>query len=283
MYIMFPKFDPVIFTIGSISARWYGFMYFLSLIFAIWYGKKIALKKNIYNMNEIEIFIYSIFLGACIGGRIGYVIFYNFSYFSKNILHIFYVWEGGMSFHGGLIGATIVIVYLSFKYKKKILEISDFIIPLVPFGLGAGRLGNFINSELWGRISPNFSYAMIFPNSQYQDLEIIKKHPELKILLDQYGGLPRHPSQLYEFFLEGVVLFFIIYFFTRKNRTTGSVSGLFLISYGTFRSVLEFFREPDSQIGLFKNIMTMGQILSIPMIILGFIIVFKTFYQKPDH
>lgn len=279
---MFPNFNPIIFNIGPISARWYGLMYFFSLVFAVWYGKKKVLKNKIYNIKKTETFIYSIFLGSCIGGRIGYIIFYNFPYYSNNILHIFYIWEGGMSFHGGLIGGIITILYLSFKYKKKILEISDFIVPLVPFGLGAGRLGNFINSELWGRISPNFSYAVIFPNSQYQDLEIIKKHPELKILLEKYGGLPRHPSQLYEFFLEGVVLFFIIYFFTKKNRSTGSVSGLFLITYGVFRSILEFFREPDPQIGLFKNMITMGQILSIPMIILGIIIIFKTFYKKSD-
>ncbi|QCI19991.1 MAG: prolipoprotein diacylglyceryl transferase [Buchnera aphidicola (Brevicoryne brassicae)] len=282
MYIMFPNFNPIIFNIGPISARWYGLMYFFSLVFAVWYGKKKVLKNKIYNIKKTETFIYSIFLGSCIGGRIGYIIFYNFPYYSNNILHIFYIWEGGMSFHGGLIGGIITILYLSFKYKKKILEISDFIVPLVPFGLGAGRLGNFINSELWGRISPNFSYAVIFPNSQYQDLEIIKKRPELKILLEKYGGLPRHPSQLYEFFLEGVVLFFIIYFFTKKNRSTGSVSGLFLITYGVFRSILEFFREPDPQIGLFKNMITMGQILSIPMIILGIIIIFKTFYKKSD-
>jgi len=279
---MFPNFNPIIFNIGPISARWYGLMYFFSLVFAVWYGKKKVLKNKIYNIKKTETFIYSIFLGSCIGGRIGYIIFYNFPYYSNNILHIFYIWEGGMSFHGGLIGGIITILYLSFKYKKKILEISDFIVPLVPFGLGAGRLGNFINSELWGRISPNFSYAVIFPNSQYQDLEIIKKRPELKILLEKYGGLPRHPSQLYEFFLEGVVLFFIIYFFTKKNRSTGSVSGLFLITYGVFRSILEFFREPDPQIGLFKNMITMGQILSIPMIILGIIIIFKTFYKKSD-
>ncbi|QCI22285.1 prolipoprotein diacylglyceryl transferase [Buchnera aphidicola] len=280
MYIIFPKLNPIIFSIGPISARWYGFMYFISLIFALWYGKKIALKNKICNIKKIETFIYSIFLGACLGGRIGYILFYNFSYFLDNLLCVFYIWKGGMSFHGGLIGATIAIVYLSFKHKKKILEISDFIVPLVPFGLGAGRLGNFINSELWGRVSPNFSYAMIFPNSQNQDLEMIKKYPELKNLLNEYGGLPRHPSQLYEFFLEGVVLFLIIYFFTKKNRPIGSVSGLFLFLYGIFRSILECFREPDPQIGLFKNAITMGQILSIPMIIIGLIILFQTFYKE---
>ncbi|ADP67410.1 prolipoprotein diacylglyceryl transferase [Buchnera aphidicola] len=281
MYIFFPKLNPIIFTIGPVSARWYGFMYVISFLFAMWYGKKCSIKnKKIWYKKKIETLLYSIFLGSCIGGRIGYIIFYNFSYYSQNMLSVFYIWEGGMSFHGGLIGAIIVMSYFSFKYKKKILEISDFITPLIPFGLGAGRIGNFINSELWGRVSPNFSYAMIFPNSQNQDLKEIKKYPELQLLLDQYGALPRHPTQLYEFFLEGILLFFIIYFFSKKDRPTGSISGLFLIFYGLFRIFIEFFREPDPQIGLLKNIITMGQILSLPMIIAGLIIMYKSCYKK---
>ncbi|ACL30234.1 prolipoprotein diacylglyceryl transferase [Buchnera aphidicola] len=281
MYIFFPKLNPIIFTIGPVSARWYGFMYVISFLFAMWYGKKCSIKnKKIWYEKKIETLLYAIFLGSCIGGRIGYIIFYNFSYYSQNMLSVFYIWEGGMSFHGGLIGAIIVMSYFSFKYKKKILEISDFITPLIPFGLGAGRIGNFINSELWGRVSPNFSYAMIFPNSQNQDLKEIKKYPELQLLLDQYGALPRHPTQLYEFFLEGILLFFIIYFFSKKDRPTGSISGLFLIFYGLFRIFIEFFREPDPQIGLLKNIITMGQILSLPMIIAGLIIMYKSCYKK---
>ncbi|ACL30788.1 prolipoprotein diacylglyceryl transferase [Buchnera aphidicola] len=281
MYIFFPKLNPIIFTIGPVSARWYGFMYVISFLFAMWYGKKCSIKnKKIWYEKKIETLLYSIFLGSCIGGRIGYIIFYNFSYYSQNMLSVFYIWEGGMSFHGGLIGAIIVMSYFSFKYKKKILEISDFITPLIPFGLGAGRIGNFINSELWGRVSPNFSYAMIFPNSQNQDLKEIKKYPELQLLSDQYGALPRHPTQLYEFFLEGILLFFIIYFFSKKDRPTGSISGLFLIFYGLFRIFIEFFREPDPQIGLLKNIITMGQILSLPMIIAGLIIMYKSCYKK---
>lgn len=281
MYINFPNFNPVIFSIGSISAYWYGLMYLTSFMFAVWYGKKNNIKnKMTWDEKKIETLLYAIFLGSCIGGRIGYIIFYNFLYFSQNISYIFYIWKGGMSFHGGLIGAIITIFYFSLKNKKKMLEISDFITPLVPFGLGAGRLGNFINSELWGRVAPDFSYAMLFPNSKYQDLKFIINHPKLKPLMDQYGVLPRHPSQLYEFFLEGIVLFFIIYIFTKKSRPIGSTSGLFLIAYGIFRIIAEFFREPDPQIGLFKNIVTMGQILSIPMIIIGFIIMFKAFHKK---
>jgi len=256
-------------------------MYFISFCFAIWYGKNCRIKNYTqWYKKKIEILLYSIFLGSCIGGRIGYILLYNFTYFSQNILHIFYTWEGGMSFHGGVIGAIITMLYFSLKYKKNILEISDFIVPLVPFGLGAGRLGNFINSELWGRVSPHFRYSMIFPNSQYQDLEIVKRCPNLKPILYKYGALPRHPSQLYEFFLEGIVLFLIIHYFSKKNRPIGSISGVFLFFYGIFRIFVEFFREPDPQIGLFNNMMTMGQILSIPMIIAGLIIFFQSFYKK---
>lgn len=276
----FHNFNPVIFSFGPICPRWYGFMYFVSFIFALWYVKRNNIKKNTWYKEKTDVLVYSIFLGSCIGGRIGYIIFYNISYFSKNVLHIFYIWEGGMSFHGGLIGAFFTIIYFSLKYEKKILEISDFIIPAVPFGIGAGRIGNFINGELWGRVAPNFSYAVIFPNSKYQDIYVVQKNPQLKFLLEKYGALPRHPSQLYEFFLEGFVLFFIIYFFTKKNRPTGSVSGLFLFFYGIFRSFSEFFREPDPQIGFFKNTITMGQILSIPMIIMGLVIIFKSYYKN---
>lgn len=280
MYINFPHLNPIIFSIGPISGRWYGFMYIISFIFALWYGKKNIKKKQIkWKTKKIEILLYTVFLGACIGGRIGYVIFYNTIYFFKHPLSIFYIWQGGMSFHGGLIGAIISIVYFSFKHKIKILEISDFITPLIPFGLGAGRLGNFINSELFGRVSVNFPYAIIFHNSQYQDLKEIIKNPQLITLFQKYGALPRHPSQLYEFFLEGIILFFIIYIFQKKNRPTGTTTSLFLITYGIFRIIVEFFREPDVQLGLFQNTLTMGQILSIPMIFLGLIIL-KLIYKK---
>ncbi|WP_425619586.1 prolipoprotein diacylglyceryl transferase [Buchnera aphidicola] len=280
MYIFSPKFNPIIFSIGPISAHWYGFMYVISFIFATWYTK--YNKKNKIKLcdKKIEILLYFVFIGSFIGGRIGYIIFYNFAYFYKNILHIFYIWEGGMSFHGGLIGAIISILYFSLKYKKNIFEISDFISPLIPFGLGAGRLGNFINGELWGRVSPNFSYAMIFPNSKYQDIKIAENNANLKLLLDKYGSLPRHPSQLYEFFLEGIVLFLIMNFISKKKTNKGFVSGIFLIFYGIFRIFSEFFREPDPQIGLLYNIITMGQILSLPMIIFGFIIIFQPCFIK---
>ncbi|CAL4324349.1 prolipoprotein diacylglyceryl transferase [Buchnera aphidicola] len=279
MYINFPHLNPVIFSIGPISAHWYGFMYLISFIFALWYRKKNNINNKLFSKKEEEILLYYVFLGACIGGRIGYIIFYHFLYFTNHILYIFEIWKGGMSFHGGLIGAIAVIFYFSLKYQKKFLEISDFIVPLIPFGLGAGRLGNFINGELWGRIALNIPFAMIFPQSRYEDIKLTKIYPQLQSLLHKYGSLPRHPSQLYEFFFEGVILFLIIYLFKKKNRPIGSVSGVFLISYGIFRIIIEFFREPDPQIGLFYNLITMGQILSAPMVITGLIIIIKSFHN----
>lgn len=228
----------------------------------------------------MESFLYTIFLGSCIGGRIGYIIFYNFSYFSQHILCSFHIWEGGMSFHGGLIGAIISMYYISIKNKINMLIVSDFISPLIPFGLGAGRLGNLINGELFGRFAPNFPYAFLFPNTKNQDLALAFKYPQLQPIIERYGALPRHPSQIYELILEGILLFLIIYLFDKKNTPIGITSGVFLIFYGVFRIIAEIFREPDAQIGYIQKYFTMGQILSIPMIIFGFIIIFFSFYKK---
>lgn len=242
--------------------------------------KKLLKKKN---KIKLESFLYTIFLGSCIGGRIGYIIFYNFSYFSQNILCIFHIWEGGMSFHGGLIGAIIGMYCISIKNKIKLLVLSDFFSPIIPFGLGAGRLGNLINGELWGRIAPNFPYAVFFPNAKNQDIELAVKEPQLQLILEKYGALPRHPSQIYEFILEGILLFWIMHMFNRKKRSIGSTSGVFLLSYGILRIIAEIFREPDIQVGFINNYFTMGQILSIPMVICGLIIIFISYYKKQSN
>ncbi|CAL4325067.1 Phosphatidylglycerol--prolipoprotein diacylglyceryl transferase [Buchnera aphidicola (Protaphis terricola)] len=275
MYITFPKLNPIIFSIGPLSIRWYGLMYVISFIFAFFYGKKYLKKKN--NKIQIDQFLYTIFFSSCIGGRIGYILFYNFSYFTQNILCIFHIWEGGMSFHGGLIGAIISIYYISIKNKIKFLIISDFLVPIIPFCLAAGRLGNLINGELWGRVAINFPYAVISSNTKFYDLKLALNNPELQPIIEKYGALPRHPSQIYEFILEGILLFLIIYLF--KKKAIGSLSSIFLISYGILRIIAEIFREPDPQIGLIQNFITMGQILSIPMIIFGCII-FILIYKK---
>ena len=186
-------------------------------------------------------------MGVILGGRIGYVFFYQLPSFLDNPLYLFRIWEGGMSFHGGVIGVVTAIIIYAKRHQRSILSVGDFIVPLLPVGLGAGRIGNFINSELWGRVTDS-PFGVIFPNA---------------------GPLARHPSQLYEFALEGVLLLIILLLFIRKPKPAGSVAGLFLLGYGIFRFIIEFAREPDAQLGLLTLGLSMGQILSLPMIVIG--------------
>ncbi len=183
--------------------------------------------------------LYAGFLGVFLGGRIGYVLFYNFPVFLNDPLYLFRVWDGGMSFHGGLIGVILVMVIFARRTKRNFFQVADFIAPLIPFGLGAGRLGNFINGELWGRVDPSVPFTMLFPGSRAEDIALLPSHPEWQSIFDTYGVLPRHMSQLYELALEGVVLFIILNLYIRKPRPMGAVSGLFLIGYGAFRIIVE--------------------------------------------
>lgn len=251
-FIAFPQFDPVIFEIGSVGLRWYGLMYLIGFIFARWLAIQRAKKPySGWTVEQIDSLLFNGFLGVFLGGRIGYVLFYQWDYFLQEPAYLFRVWEGGMSFHGGLIGVIISMLITVKLQKRYFWATADFVAPLIPFGLGMGRIGNFINDELWGRVT-DVSWAVLFPSGGY---------------------LPRHPSQLYEAFLEGFVLFIILNYFIGKPRPTGSVAGLFLIGYGSFRFLVEFFREPDPQLGLyFGQHISMGQILSLPMIILGVLI-----------
>lgn len=279
-YFYCPNFNPIILTIGPISLHWYGAMYVLSFVFAIWFLKhhKCFFTSTLkLNEQDIEYLFCLVFLGVLIGGRVGYAIFYQWSFFSQNLLWVFKIWQGGMSFHGGLIGVIISIMFFSYCKGCSFFKISDLIIPVVPFGLGLGRLGNFINGELWGRVTVNVPWAMLFNNAIYQDLLISQEDLKWRLLFDYYGALPRHPSQLYEMFLEGIVLFLIINLFIRKLRPIGSVSGLFLTFYGLFRILAECFRQPDSQLGLINNIFTLGQILSFPMVLIGVIIIYLSY------
>lgn len=272
-YLVFPQFDPVIFSLGPVSLRWYGLMYLIGFIFAMWLAIYRANQPNsCWSKDDVENLLYTCFLGVCFGGRMGYVLFYNLPLFLDNPLYLFKIWDGGMSFHGGLIGVISVIIWFSRRRQYSVFQISDFIAPLVPFGLGTGRLGNFINGELWGRVTSNTPWAMLFPHSRNEDLVLLLNNPQWQLLFNQYGVLPRHPSQIYEMLLEGIVLFTILNLFIRQPRPMGSVSGLFLICYGIFRIVVEFFRQPDIQLGLFNGIISMGQILSFPMIVAGIII-----------
>lgn len=199
-------------------------------------------------------------------------------------LYLFRVWDGGMSFHGGLIGVIVVMIIFARRTKRSFFRVSDFIAPLIPFGLGAGRLGNFINGELWGRVDLNFPFAMLFPSLPYRRYFAAANQPAVAIHFDTYGVLPRRPSQLYELLLEGVVLFIILNLYIRKPRPMGAVSGLFLIGYGAFRIIVEFFRQPDAQFtGARVQYISMGQILSIPMIVAGVIMMVWAYRRSPQQ
>ncbi|MFQ3197053.1 MAG: phosphatidylglycerol:prolipoprotein diacylglycerol transferase [Paraglaciecola sp.] len=252
-HITFPQIDPIIFSIGPLSLRWYGLMYLIGFAAAFWLAG-VRLSRTNWSKEQLSDLLFWGFLGVILGGRIGYVMFYQFELFLSDPLYLFKIWTGGMSFHGGLLGVLAALWWFSKKVKCTFLEVGDFIAPLVPIGLGAGRIGNFINSELWGRTT-DVSWGIIFPGA---------------------GPMPRHPSQLYEFALEGVVLFAILWLFSRKPRPVGAVSGLFLLAYGSFRFLVEFFRQPDQHIGLYDGLLpqgiSQGQILSLPMIIGGFIL-----------
>lgn len=247
-YLTFPNIDPVLVSIGPLSIRWYGLMYLVGFAFALWLANRRADKPGSgWTREQVSDLLFAGFLGVVIGGRVGYVLFYNFDLFLQDPLYLFKVWTGGMSFHGGLLGVIAAMFWYARKNHRRFFEIADYVAPLVPFGLGVGRLGNFMNGELWGRVT-DVPWAMVFPNG---------------------GPFPRHPSQLYEMLLEGIVLFIILNIFIKKSRPLGAVSGLFLIGYGSFRFLVEYVREPDQQLGLFGGFISMGQILSLPMIILG--------------
>ncbi|MGX9418408.1 prolipoprotein diacylglyceryl transferase [Vibrio sp. RC27] len=251
-YLPFPEIDPVAIAIGPIAIHWYGLMYLLGFLFANWLANRRASKPNSgWTKEQVSDLLFACFIGVVVGGRVGYVLVYNFDYFIQDPLYLFKVWSGGMSFHGGLVGVITAMFWYAHRQQRRFFAVADFVAPLVPFGLGLGRLGNFMNGELWGRTT-DVPWAFVFPNA---------------------GELPRHPSQLYEFALEGVVLFFILNWFIRKPRPVGSVSGLFLLGYGFFRFIIEYFREPDAQLGLYGDIISMGQILSLPMIIPGLLLV----------
>ncbi|MCY9850522.1 prolipoprotein diacylglyceryl transferase [Pectobacterium jejuense] len=281
-YLAFPQFDPVIFSIGPLALHWYGLMYLVGFVFAMWLAVRRANKPGSgWTKDEVENLLYMGFLGVFVGGRLGYVLFYAFPSFLENPLYLFKVWDGGMSFHGGLMGVICVMLWFAHRTKRHFFQVADFIAPLIPFGLGAGRLGNFINGELWGRVTTDTPWAMLFPGSRGEDMALAVSNLQWQAIFNQYGMLPRHPSQLYQMMLEGVALFIILNLFIRKSRPMGSVSGLFLIGYGMFRIITEFFRQPDAQLGLFGGLFSMGQILSLPMVIAGILMMVWAYRRQP--
>lgn len=252
--LIHPQFDPVALSIGPIAIRWYGLMYLVAFAQFILLGRyRIRTQPGLLTAEQLDDLLFYGMLGVILGGRLGQVFFYDPAYYFSHPLEILAVWKGGMSFHGGFLGVLIASVLWARKFNIEWLKLTDFIAPLTPLGLAAGRLGNFINGELWGRVTDaSLPWAMVFPQSG--DL------------------LPRHPSQLYHFALEGVTLFVILWLYTKKPRPSGAASGLFLIGYGAFRSFTEYFREPDSGIFGHSYTISMGQWLSLPMILIGLIL-----------
>lgn len=252
MAMMHPQFDPVAISLGPLSVHWYGLMYLAGFIQFLLLGRLRLRQTHIasqgFHYKYLEDILFTGVLGVILGGRLGYVIFYMPSHYLTHPLDIFKLWEGGMSFHGGFLGVLLAMYWMAKRHQQHFFQVTDLIAPLIPFGLAFGRLGNFINGELWGRPT-EASWGMIFPAA---------------------GDLvARHPSQLYQFVGEGLCLGFILWWYSSKPRALGAVSGLFLLGYGAFRFLAEFAREPDNFLGLLALGLSMGQWLSLPMIVLG--------------
>ncbi len=257
--LLYPNIDPVAISLGAVKVHWYGIMYLIGFASAWLLGRARA-KKAGWTTEQIDDVIFFAAMGIVIGGRVGYVLFYNFPGLISNPLVLFKIWQGGMSFHGGLVGVLVSMFLFARKYQYGFFHVTDFIAPLVPIGLCAGRIGNFINGELWGKPTEFF----------------------LGVLVPGLSGGARHPSNLYEAALEGAVLFVILWVYSNKPRPLMAVSGLFLLMYGLFRFLLEFVRLPDAQLGyLAFDWLTMGQVLTIPMLMAGGFIIIKA-YQKRD-
>ena len=244
----FPQIDPIIFSIGPLAVRWYGMMYLLGFVGGYFVMCHVArLREYPINKEQISDLLFYGVIGVVAGGRIGYTLFYNANYYLSRPWEIFYVWEGGMSFHGGLLGVVTVLLLYAYRRNFSLLMIADLVVSAVPIGLGFGRIGNFINAELWGRVT-DLPWGIVFPGA---------------------GPQPRHPSQLYEAALEGLLLFTVIYILHRKRVRQGVAGFSFLTLYGLFRFLVEFVRQPDAHLGFLWGGATMGQLLSLPMIVVG--------------
>ncbi len=256
--LIHPQIDPVALQIGPIAIHWYGLTYLAAFALFFFLATRRLRHEPFASITgpgawarrDIEDMLFLGVMGVIIGGRLGYCLFYKPAYYATHPLEIFYVWQGGMSFHGGLLGVLLAQWWFARSRHRPWLQVMDFIAPCVPLGLASGRLGNFLNGELWGRFSsPDLPWGMVFKNSG--------------------SMLPRHPSQVYQFLLEGVLLFVLLWLYARKPRRMGQVSGAFLVGYGVFRFIAEFYRQPDDHLGVLALGMTMGQWLCVPMVLAG--------------
>jgi phosphatidylglycerol:prolipoprotein diacylglycerol transferase len=251
--IAYPQFNPVALQLGPIAIHWYGITYLVAFGLFIWLGamrvRLAQFASRDWTRRDVEDLLFYGVLGVVLGGRIGYVLFYKPTYYAAHPLEVFAVWKGGMAFHGGLLGVLAATALFARSRGRQFLDVTDLIAPCVPTGLASGRIGNFINGELPGRVAdPSLSWGMVYPNA---------------------GPLPRHPSSLYQFALEGLLLFIVLWFYAKKPRGLGQVSGVFLVGYGTLRFIAEFFREPDDFLGYLALHLSMGQWLCVPMILAG--------------
>lgn len=256
----FPDIDPVFLRLGPLEFRWYGLMYLLAFSCAYFIIKAATRRRAIPLTNDdLGDMIFTVALGIVLGGRLGYILFYNLPFYLAEPLKIFAIWEGGMSFHGGLIGSVLGGIIYCRRKKLDFMTMSDIAALTAPVGLMFGRIGNFINGELYGRVT-DLSWGVVFPGG---------------------GDLPRHPSQLYEAFLEGPLTLLVVWIAWKKNRPAGTVLWCFIACYGLFRSLVELVREPDQQLGLFGGVISMGQILSLPMFLLGMVMILRLNRQRP--
>lgn len=255
--LIHPQINPVALQVGPLAVHWYGLTYlaafglFMALGLRRLHHQPFArlAAQGIWQKRDVEDILFLGVMGVVLGGRIGYCIFYKPLYYLANPLEIFAVWQGGMSFHGGLLGVVVAMVWFARSRQRPFLQVMDFVAPCVPTGLAAGRVGNFINGELWGRLAdPSLPWAMVFRGA---------------------GELPRHPSQAYQFLLEGMLLFVLIWLYARTERKPGQVAAAFVFGYGVFRFIAEYFREPDAHLGLLALGMSMGQWLCVPMVVVG--------------
>jgi phosphatidylglycerol---prolipoprotein diacylglyceryl transferase len=267
MPMIHPEFNPIALSIGPVALRWYGLMYLLAFVLFVMVCR-IQIQRQYrsahgMSKDSVDDLLFWGAIGVILGGRLGYVLFYKFSYYLAHPSEIWAVWEGGMSFHGGFIGVVVALTLWAKRHQVPWLQLGDFVAPAIPLGLAAGRLGNFINGELWGRqTDPSAWWAMVFPQAN--------------------DGLARHPSQLYQFALEGLTLFALTWWFASKPRPAGAVVGLFIGGYGVCRFVAEFAREPDLHLGLLGLGLSMGQWLSMPMLAVGSALMWLAYRNQPQ-